>query len=60
MIKTTDIISNLQAAKGVLILPVHLDLFSLAFATAIIKEALITIKSGKLRELFRFLGKNYD
>lgn len=38
--KTTDIISHLQAAKGVLTLPVHLDLFSLAFATAIIKEAL--------------------
>lgn len=37
-----------------------LDLFSLTFASTIIKEVLQNNRSGKLRELFRFLAKIYD
>lgn len=57
--KITDIISHLWAAKGVLTLPVHLDLFSLAFASTIIKEVLHNEQIWKT-ELFRFLAKIYD
>lgn len=47
MMKTTDIISHLWDAKGVLTLPVNLDLFPPAFATTVIKEALHTDQTWK-------------
>lgn len=56
-------ISHLWAAKGFSTLQVHLDLFSLSFATTIIKETLHNNQIWKTQESYlgfwqRFMTEN--